>query len=200
MEGLRRPTKSRQGAKPDSAKPTQVGASTRRLSCIARQRLPIPSILSILSHSTPHPQPPHLYKCGGSHAANNEGSRSELHFAAIEACAVKTYAARSRQPFIPFSFAPLETSREKRGNDNLFMKTNRLAVLWQSRHQRVYNRFNGTLGRRHALLQFANPLVSHQPAQQILLQHPCRSALAYARLGSLRNASPACAADTTGGT
>ena len=80
MESLRRPTKSRQGAKPDSAKPTQVGASPRRLSCIARQRLPIPSILSILSHSTPHPQPPHLYKCGGSHAANNEGPRSELHF------------------------------------------------------------------------------------------------------------------------
>ena len=66
MEGLRRPTKSRQGAKPNSAKPTQVGSSTRRLSCVARQRLPIPSILSILSHSTPHPQPPHLYKCGGS--------------------------------------------------------------------------------------------------------------------------------------
>ncbi len=56
MEGLRRPTKSRQGAKPDSAKPTQVCASTRRLSCVARQRLPIPSILSILSHSTSRPQ------------------------------------------------------------------------------------------------------------------------------------------------
>ena len=80
MESLRRPTKSRQGAKPNSAKPTQVGSSPRRLSCIARQRLPIPSILSILSHSTPHPQPPHLYKCGGSHAANNEGPRTELHF------------------------------------------------------------------------------------------------------------------------
>ena len=49
MEGLRRPTKSRQGAKPDSAKPTQVGSSPRRLSCSARQRLPPPSILSILS-------------------------------------------------------------------------------------------------------------------------------------------------------
>ena len=121
MEGLRRPTKSRQGAKPDSAKPTQVGSSTRRLSCIARQRLPIPSILSILSHSTPHPQPPHLYKCGGSHAANNEGHRGELRFAAIEACAVKTYAARSRQPFFPFSFAPpgssLVSSRPHRLHD-----------------------------------------------------------------------------------
>ena len=113
MEGLRRPTKSRQGAKPDSAKPTQVGSSPRRLSCIARQRLPIPSILSILSHSTPHPQPPHLYKCGGSHAANNEEPRSELHFAAIEACAVKTYAARSRLPFIPASSAPHDTCREE---------------------------------------------------------------------------------------
>ena len=92
MEGLRRPTKSRQGAKPDSAKPTQVGSSTRRLSCVARQRLPIPSILSILSHSTPHPQPPHLYKCGGSHAANNEGPRSELRFATIESFSVKTSA------------------------------------------------------------------------------------------------------------
>ena len=54
MEGLRRPTKSRQGAKPDSAKPTQVGSSPRRLSCTARQRRPIPSILLILSHPTPH--------------------------------------------------------------------------------------------------------------------------------------------------
>ena len=103
MEGLRRPTKSRQGAMPNSAKPTQVGSSTRRLSCIARQRHLILSILSILSHSTPHPQPPHLYKCGGSHAANNEGPRSELHFAAIEPCSAKTSAARSRQPFIPAS-------------------------------------------------------------------------------------------------
>ena len=111
MEGLRRPTKSRQGAKPDSAKPTQVGSSTRRLSCVARQRLPIPSILSILSHSTPHPQPPHLYKCGGSHAANNEGPRSELHFAAIESFSLKISAARPRPPFIPASSAPPETSR-----------------------------------------------------------------------------------------
>ena len=111
MESLRRPTKSRQGAKPNSAKPTQVGSSTRRLSCIARQRLPIPSILSILSHSTPHPQPPHLYKCGGSHAANNEEPRSELHFAAIEPCSAKTSAARSRQPFIPFYSAPPEYER-----------------------------------------------------------------------------------------
>ena len=97
MDGLRRQTKSRQGAKPNSAKPTQVGSSTRRLSCIAHQRLPI------LSHSTPHSQPPHLYKCGGSHVANNEEPRSELHFAAIEPCSAKTSAARSRQPFIPAS-------------------------------------------------------------------------------------------------
>ena len=102
MEGLRRPTKSRQGAMPNSAKPTQVGSLTRRFSCVARQRLPIPSILS---RSTPHPQPPHLYKCGGSHAANNEEPRSGLHFAAIEPCSAKTSAARPRQPFIPASSA-----------------------------------------------------------------------------------------------
>ena len=120
MEGLRRPTKSRQGAKPNSAKPTQVGSSTRRLSCIARQRLPILSILSILSHSTPHPQPPHLYKCGGSHAANNEGPRSGLHFAAIEPCSAKTSAARPRQPFIPASSAPQEYERVmRRGPDSV---------------------------------------------------------------------------------
>ena len=123
MEGLRRPTKSRQGAKPNSAKPTQVGSSTRRLSCIARQRLPI------LSHSTPHPQPPHLYKCGGSHAANNEGPRTELHFAAIEPCSAKTSAARSRQPFIPASFAPHETSREERQS---YCEREKPTFLWHS--------------------------------------------------------------------
>ena len=138
MEGLRRPTKSRQGAKPDSAKPTQVGSSPRRLSCIARQRLLIPSILSILSHSTPHPQPPHLYKCGGSHAANNEGPRTELHFAAIESFSAKTSAARPRQPFIPFYSAParnqpIETMSQPLIYENLSARGSRAVLASECR-------------------------------------------------------------------
>ena len=88
---------------PEPSKPPEPPEPFRVISCVARQRLLIPSILSILSRSTPHPQPPHLYKCGGSHAANNEGHWGGLCFAAIEACAVKASDARSRQPFFPAS-------------------------------------------------------------------------------------------------
>ena len=64
------------------------------------------------------------------------------------------------------------------------MKTYRLAVLGQCRHQSVDNRVNRALRRRHALLQFANPLVSHQPAKQIFLKDSHRPlAEFYATLG-----------------
>ena len=48
------------------------------------------------------------------------------------------------------------------------------AVLRQCGHQRVDDGVYRALGGRHALLQLANPLIAHQPAQQIFLQNRCR--------------------------
>jgi len=57
-----------------------------------------------------------------------------------------------------------------------------------------------TLGGIHAPLKLCDALDLVKPIQQHLAKHTRRSALAYARLGSLQNASPAYAADTIAGT
>ena len=64
------------------------------------------------------------------------------------------------------------------------MKANRLAFLRQSRHQRVDDRVNGTLRRRHPFLQLPDPPITHKSAQQIFLKDSHRPLTEfYATLG-----------------